>query len=134
MKKVFFFLATFLTLISVGCQKDSSVTAVLTAEASLLRKITALKNAEGGVTIASNFGYNKKTKSYQVDATFKAGQIYDHINVNDISLRPFQPGNGLVSNQYFADENVATSQFAKLFGKKVSVSLEVLLNVRNIQF
>lgn len=124
MKKVFFFLATLLTLVSVGCKKDSPVISVLTAEESLLRKMIALKNAEGGVTIASYLGYNKKTKNYQVDATFKAGQIYDDVKVGDVSLKPYKPGNGLVSNQYIPDENIAPMQLSKLFGRKVSVSLD----------
>lgn len=126
MKKTLIFFIIFLALIGVGCKKDaeSVMVAVLPAEVALLQKIQEINNAAGSVFMASKFQFNRKTTAYQVDASFKAGQIYDHVKVDGISLKPFNPGVGYTSNQYIPDGTVSNQQFATLFGKKVDISLE----------
>lgn len=123
MKKTFLFLATLLIFLSVGCKKESSFFPALTAEEALRRKMLGHRNADGGVTIASDFGYNRKGESHQFTAGFKAGHIYEQVKVGDVKLIPFKPIDGY-SNQYVPDSNVTKQQLKNTFGKKINISLE----------
>jgi hypothetical protein len=122
MKKVFFLL---FAIMLASCKREAaSVLINLDGQQTLLRYLHTLQQADNELIVTSQFGYNLKGKTYQVDASFKEGAIYDHINIGGVQLNLDSANAGSKGARYLPAPYLDKSEYAKLFGKTVTISCE----------
>lgn len=109
------FLALVATLCLQSCKKeDASLTSKMFLQESISKYLGIPVEARGGgISIQSTSGFGKNPKGYVVNSSLKKDKIYEHLEIDGISIPAFGPNNF----SGFDD------RLARIFGKTVTVTL-----------